>query len=304
MSYEQYGVSLTTSSGTFRWDFSATDLRTRDYHATLPFSDISIHAKAFQPLAEADIPYWAGITTYAMNVARIYNIRGIDRCMSLANIYDFEWTPKDDNNLSLGILWTSDGEPNVMGDDTYEDWVFEFEFECIPDVDNPLPTFYGDPTESNPKIIAKWSGRLGCPATVSTPVTPTPGPYAPSCNTTFRKADQPDFGIHLSFRNLNNGRFGHGQTLFLPGGPYFFLLSPCERMVACPWGAVCNTKELTSAWLCSFNNNVQNEALTNCTAYGVVPPAGPATRCRFQGRFCRGSTSTLRRRTTTTRACI
>jgi hypothetical protein len=272
MSYEQFAVTVTTDQRNYRWDFSGTDLRRRVYSHTFPEPfDLTFHAKAFEPLRESDLEEWQTVTTYAMTVTRCGLIRGSERCLDLANVYDFQWTPKDDDNLTMGILWSSDGEPNSVAFDEWEDWETEFDFECDPGNSSLLPSFIWDPTLSEPKLILKWTNHISCPTGTSTKATPTPGPWSPSCQAQFRSNDEPWFGIFADLKELNNGRFGHGQTVTLNGEPRFLLYSACDRMVACPWGAVCDTPDLTSVWMCSFGSSGDDATLTNCSAYGVVP---------------------------------
>jgi hypothetical protein len=289
MTIEQYGVTITNNAGSFRWDFSRTDLQRRVYREQLP--GWTFYVKAFSPLQEADLPQWATVATYSMNVARCTFVWDLqeEQCWSIANIYDFEWIPFDDNhiNLTSSIYWSSDGEPNMMGQDQYEDWEAEIEFRCTPGNTSMLPNFQFDPADANPKLILQWTNEVSCPAITFTPATATPGPFQPrGCIVQFRKRDEPEFGIYASLAELNNGRFGHAQMVWVASAPgqipkrQFVLYAPCERMLVCPWGAKCDVtpQQLrttpTSVWLCTFAGDDEHQSLDTCTAYGVVPSHG------------------------------
>jgi hypothetical protein len=274
MSYEEDAVTVVTDDGNYRWDFSwaKTDIGDRVYELG-GFGNTTFYFRVFRALRAQDFPTNPTIDQFSTNVVRcqLSPITTRQQCVSLSNVYDFQFRPKDDDNLDLGLYWVSDGEPFYVANNEFEDWEVEFEFECARGETSPEPIFMGDPTLSEPKLILKWRNDISCPQKVTSTVTPTPGPWNPSCHVQFRQTGQEEYGISTWLQNLNNGRFGHGQTRWLQGMYRFLLFSPCERMIACPWGATCDTPDLTSMWMCDFSSdNFATATLTNCTAYGVL----------------------------------
>jgi hypothetical protein len=72
---------------------------------------------------------------------------------------------------------------------------------------------------------------------------------------------------------LNNGRFGYSVPIIWgPGEPLpevrMLIFQPCERISACPWGAVCSKTNFTSAWICTLDSTGRNPQ--HCDPFGTV----------------------------------
>jgi hypothetical protein len=245
--YEQLAVTINGS----RWDFSYLPVATKSYTA-MSLQD--------QPLLD--------FLTFHSNVIRC---RNADHwCRLISTPCDYEWTV-DDLNFQLGLWWTSNGEPNRISADEYEDWEATVEFSCSPTGTSEDPIFRFDTTQRNQKLVLTFADSWGCPVNAATPATPKPGPYRPICRPVVRSSTQADFGISANLNDLNHGRFGYGSLFFANNAIKYVLYQPCERIVPCPWGATCSTSDPTSAWVCDIDLSQTDPVLTTCTAYGTVP---------------------------------
>jgi hypothetical protein len=251
--YEQSAVTINAS----RWDFSDCSVARSVYAHNL--SGTTFYIKAFEPLTRSELPDLPPFDSVHPNIIRCLD--GV--CHTVSTPYDYDWTVNE-YDFSQGIYWTSNGEPTSISSDEYETWEAEFEFKCDPSSTTADPEFFIDPTQADPKLVIQFTNSWGCPVTAPSP-SATPGPYSPSCTPMFQSPTFSGLSINVDLNALNGGRFGYGANL--TASEYLFY-KPCERIVPCPWGAICSTNDPTSSWICRIGPDGLFES---CTAFGIVP---------------------------------
>jgi hypothetical protein len=275
MTWEQSAVTVTTSDLTnFRWDFNDPNyqkLFTNTF--TRAGNNITFYVRAFSSLTSQERPPGSAYP-YGVNSMRCGQISGQFRCLPLSNIFDYEWTPKSDSNLGAGIVWESNGEPNYIGNDQFEDWEMEFEFACNSGSTAVDPSWIVDWTVTDPRLVLRWENAQSCPSPTTVQAVPTPA-FSPKCNFEARSPSQANWGLRTDLRDLNNGRFGNSKSFnsLSAHTGLWVLFSPCERFLRCPWGVegdACGVNAPASVAVCAFDGSVSDPALVNCTAFGTV----------------------------------
>ena len=263
MTFEQCAVTIKDR----RWDFSDSPIRDKIYKKTHPvFKDMSFILKLCDQLLERDIPGY-GYTNRLGTNAILCNSTA-QKCYELSSIYDFEWTPKIDENLSWGLIWESNGEPNEVEPDEWMDWEVEFEFLCDPKNESLEPEWIFDVTRHDPRIVLKWANKLACGEQAPTPATPTPGPWNPDTNLIFRDPADPMRAIKMDMKDVSNGRYGVHTQIDYDNEKRWLFFHPSDRIMACP-GTECD-EPYASVWLCEDNGHEEDPEATKCISYGSI----------------------------------
>ena len=263
MTFEKCAVTISD----WRWDFSNSEIRNKVYTKTHPkFDDLVFFLKLCDQILESEIPQYTDTTRLGANALRCN--ASTHTCWEMSSIYDFEWTPKLEHNLSWGLIWESNGEPNYMGGDEWEDWEVEFEFLCDPTNESIEPEWIFDITKHDPRIVLKWHNKMSCGQKALYPATPTPGPWNPDTDLMFRDPQDRQRAIKIDMKDVSNGRYGVFAPIDFGSEKRWLFFHPSDRIMACP-GTECDA-DYSSAWVCKDNGDVEDPEVTSCVSYGTI----------------------------------
>jgi hypothetical protein len=262
VSYRQTGVTINSSS----WEFARSQIADEvfSYNGTGFFANDSFYVRMFEPLSPSSLPYKLDWEGFGLNAAWCYIPDS--KCYVMSTIYDYTWTPKNDDNLSWGVIYESAGEPSYVNG-VWIDWEVEAEFSCNEEGPEQAPEWVIDTTSGLSRIILRWNGTLSCPTITEAP-TPTPT-VSFDCKHTWRSKTEENYGLDIDLEELNNGDIGYSAVVVDRNlTTYILFFQPCERIVPCPWGAECDSQEesMPSAYICT----VKNETLPDkCKSLGT-----------------------------------
>jgi hypothetical protein len=264
LNYTEYTVTINNSF----WDFHSTAMAHTLYsNSSEEGQGIAFFVMLFDELLPQAIPYPVS-TRPGMNAVVCYTLAGSNRqCSAISTIYDFSWSPQDDDHLSVGLIYESLGNPFKRdAESNWEIWELQVEFICTPGSDDENPKWLYDPTSGDKRVVMRFRNKYGCPISATSPL-PTPTPEIEfDCSHKWRDPEQMDFGVDVNLYALNSGSMGY--SINISGDESVFLLfQPCERILTCPWGAICDyPEEMPSAWLCNFSSSGRPEY---CVGFGT-----------------------------------
>ena len=268
MTWEQCAVTIDN----LRWNVAITEVSHTLYEHKSDIDGWHFYVRMCEPLKESDLPDYYNITLVGANAVRCNDTAKI--CYPFASIYDFEWTPKNPSDLSQGVIWESDGIPNMVGIDKWEDWEMEFEFDCDHMTESFDPQYIYDFTKEDKRLVIKFENVFSCGQITKETPTPTPA-FEPDTDVFFREPGSQGYGIMMDMKDVDGGRFGLTSVVWYdakadPPDVRFLIVNPTRRMYDCPWGAKCDPigENGTSAWLCTFKKDSHD--LDYCENYGYA----------------------------------
>jgi hypothetical protein len=128
--------------------------------------------KLFEPVNSSELPDNCYVSGIHPNVLQC--VAG-HPCRYVSNIYGYEWHTESDQNLTLGVIFYSDGTPFSLGGGEYDDIEAVVEFHCNPNSQSTDPTFeFSD--VGNRRLVVRFVNDFSCLQTAAPISSPTLGP--------------------------------------------------------------------------------------------------------------------------------